>query len=86
MKYRAEGRLSIYMDESCILPSHVSGKSWSDDSINGVHIPLAKGDRLIIIYAEGENGFESNTLTMWKAGKYLGNFHEQRQLCLMAKR
>lgn len=47
-KYRAEGRPIIYTDESYIDSTHVSGKSWSDDSIAGVATPVSKGARLIL--------------------------------------
>lgn len=60
-RLRKQGRPIIYMDETYILSSHTSSKAWSDDSSEGLHCPVSKGDRLIIVHAGGENGFVENT-------------------------
>lgn len=75
-KYREEKRPIVYMDESYVCTSHVSGKSWSDGSFNGLHTPISKGDRLIIVHAGGEEGFVPNALAMWKAGIKSGDYHD----------
>jgi hypothetical protein len=76
-RFRKEGRQIIYMDESYILSSHVSGKSWSDDSKEGLHCPVSKGDRLIIVHAGGENGFVKDALLMWQSRASTGDYHNQ---------
>jgi transposase len=76
-RYREEGRPVVYMDESYVLSSHVAGKIWADTSGKGLHAPVSKGDRLIIIHAGGEKGFVPNALTMWKAGQSSGDYHHQ---------
>ncbi|GBP67916.1 hypothetical protein EVAR_97708_1 [Eumeta japonica] len=50
---REEGKNIIYMDESYIHTSHISGKSWSDDSKLGLKKLVSEGERLIITRAEG---------------------------------
>lgn len=75
-QYREQGRPIIYLDESYILSSHVQKKSWSDGSNNGVHTPISKGERLIIIHAGGENGFIPNAFTCWKASSHSGDYHD----------
>ena len=42
------------MDETYINSSHVGGKVWSDDSSQGIHSPISKGDRMFIIHAGGK--------------------------------
>ena len=64
------------MDETYIHSSHVSGKVWSDDSSQGIHSPISKGDRMIIIHAGGEKGFIPGALTMWKASSSSGDYHK----------
>lgn len=74
--YREQGRPIIYLDETYVLSSHVSSLSWSDGSNNGVHIPISKGERLIIIHAGGEKGFVPNAFTCWKASSHSGDYHD----------
>lgn len=75
-KYRLERRPIVYMDESYVCTSHFSNKVWSDGTTNGVHTPISKGDRLVIVHAGGESGFVPNALAMWKAGKKTGDYHD----------
>jgi hypothetical protein len=58
-RFRREGECIIYMDESYILSSHTVGKSWSDENSEGLHFPVPKGERMIIIHAGGK-------LVSWK--------------------
>lgn len=74
--YREQGRPIIYLDESYILSSHVSNKTWSDGSNKGLHVPISKGERLIIIHAGGEKGFVPNAFTCWKASNHSGDYHD----------
>lgn len=57
-KYRLEKRPIVYMDESCVCTSHFSNKVWSDGTMNGIHTPVSKGDRLIIVHAGGVDLFQ----------------------------
>lgn len=75
-KCRLEGRPIVYMDESYVCTDHVSGKMWSDGSLNVLHTPISKGERLIVVHAGGEQGFVPNALAMWKAGKKTGDYHD----------
>ncbi|KAG8249048.1 hypothetical protein J6590_029398 [Homalodisca vitripennis] len=52
--YRDQGRPIIYLDESFILSSYVANQTWSDSSNEGLHEPISKGERLIIIHASGD--------------------------------
>lgn len=76
-QYRKEGRHIVYMDETYILSSHVTGNSWTDDTNEGLHQPVSKGDRLIIVHAGGENGFIPNSLLIWKSTQTSGDYHHQ---------
>lgn len=76
-KYRKEGRPIVYMDETYILSSHVTGNSWNDDTNEGLHQPISKGERLIIVHAGGENGFIPNALLIWKSTQASGDYHHQ---------
>lgn len=73
--YRRENATIVYLDETYVLSSHCSTKSWSDSSIEGLHVPINKGDRLIIIHAGGEIGFIPNALLTWKASSKSGDYH-----------
>ncbi|RZF32437.1 hypothetical protein LSTR_LSTR001901 [Laodelphax striatellus] len=75
-EFRAENRPIVYTDESYIDSAHVSGKGWFDDSLSGVAAQISKGERLIILHAGGEMGFIPNCLTMWKASKKTGDYHD----------
>lgn len=75
-KYRSENRPIVYMNESYVCTSHFANKVWSDVTSNGVHTPISKGERLIIVHAGGENGFVPNALAMWKAGIKSGDYHD----------
>lgn len=76
-RYREMKRPIVYMDESYIMATHVSSKSWTDDSVKGLFAPVSRGERLIIVNAGGEMGFIPNALLMWKAGKKGGDYHDQ---------
>jgi hypothetical protein len=41
-RFRNESRRIIYMDELYVLSSHVQRKSWSDNSLNGLHTHVNK--------------------------------------------
>jgi hypothetical protein len=63
----------FFMCESYILLTHTTKKSWCNESNEGLCVPIAKGDCLIIIHAGGEMGFIPNALLMWKVGLKQGN-------------
>ena len=75
--YRQQNRPIVYMDESYILSTHVAKRTWCDDSNEGLHAPISKGQRAIIIHAGGEMGFIPNALVIWKAGTVSGDNHDQ---------
>lgn len=75
-EYRLLKRPIVYTDESYIDSSHVSGKGWFEDTKEGVAAPISKGERLIFLHAGGEMGFIPNCLTMWKASKKTGDYHD----------
>jgi hypothetical protein len=45
-----------------------------------IHCPESKGGRLIMIQAEGENGFMENALLMWKPTSSTEDCHSQVNL------
>lgn len=67
-EYRKEGRNIIYTDETYIHSSHCQSKGWYDETLKGLIKPIAKGQRLIIVHAGGENGFITNGLLIFKSG------------------
>jgi hypothetical protein len=66
-QYRQENRPIIYTDETYIHSAHTTPYCWSDDSDKGVHVPVAKGRKLIIVHAGGEAGFVPNALLIFKS-------------------
>jgi hypothetical protein len=66
-QYRQENRLIIYTDETYTHSTHTTLYSWSDNRDKGVHVRIAKGQKLIIIYAGGEAGFVPNALLIFKS-------------------
>jgi hypothetical protein len=53
------------------------GRSWSDDSSEGLHCPVSKAQRLIMIHAGGKNDFVENAVFMWKANSNTRDYHSQ---------
>ncbi|KAJ8947626.1 hypothetical protein NQ318_002638 [Aromia moschata] len=76
-QYRQEGRPIIYMDETYIHASHTSKTTWVDNSIDGITKPIAKGSRLIILNAGGEDGFIPNAYVRWKSTCNTGDYHNE---------
>ena len=68
-KVQIRGLPIVYMDESYVLTSYVSSKIWSDGSTNGLHTPISKGERLIIVQAGGDQGFVPNALICGKLAR-----------------
>jgi hypothetical protein len=71
MQYRREGRNIVYTDETYIHASHTTSHEWSDGSHKGLHKPIAKGKRLIIVHAGNQTGFVENGLLIFTSGKYV---------------
>lgn len=69
LKFRAQGRPIVYIDETYIHSSHTQPKSWYDQTNLGLHKPVSKGERLIILHAGGEMGFINDALLIFKSGK-----------------
>ncbi|XP_054266927.1 uncharacterized protein LOC128989093 [Macrosteles quadrilineatus] len=78
VEFKSKLKGKVLIDESYIDSAHVSGKGWSDDTLvsAGVAAPISKGERLIFLHAGGEMGFIPNCLTMWKASKKTGDYHD----------
>jgi hypothetical protein len=56
---------------------HTTPYSWSDDSDKGVHVPVAKGWKLITVHAGGEAGFAPNALLIFKSNSRTGDYHDE---------
>ena len=50
------GYTIVYTDETYINSSHSVTKAWQSES-TGLHIPLSKGDRIIVVHAGTNKGF-----------------------------
>lgn len=74
-KFRSEGRPIIYTDETYVHTSHVSNKSWSDSTNEGLHKPTSKGSRFIVVHAGGKTGFVPNALLVYKSHQTTGDYH-----------
>lgn len=77
LRYRREKRPIIYMDETYIHSSHTQAKSWNDNSNEGLHVPISKGQRLIIVHAGGEEGFVANAYLKFKSNTKSGDYHSE---------
>ncbi|XP_075217809.1 cell adhesion molecule Dscam1-like [Lycorma delicatula] len=51
-------------------------ESWSDGIVVDLHVPINKGDHLIVIHAGGEIDFILNTSLTWKASSKSGNYDD----------
>ncbi|KAG8239482.1 hypothetical protein J437_LFUL018990 [Ladona fulva] len=59
-RFREEGRLIIYTDETYIHLSHTTPFQWKSDDKEGIKAPVSKGQRLIIVHGgKWRNGFHS---------------------------
>lgn len=76
-QYREEMRPIIYMDETYIHSSHTHAKSWNDNSNEGLHAPISKGQRVIIVNAGGENGFIQNAYLKFRSNTKSGDYHSE---------
>lgn len=76
-EYREKKRPIIYMDETYIHSSHTHLKSWNDNTNEGLHKPVSKGQRLILVHAGGENGFIENAYLKFKSNSKSGDYHSQ---------
>lgn len=56
---------------------HTKPCSWNDESTEGLHAPIGKGPRLIIVNALGESGFLQNALLIFKSGSTSGDYHKE---------
>jgi hypothetical protein len=50
----------------------------ADDSDKGIHVPLAKGRKLIIAHAGGECGFFTNALIIFKSNSKIGEVAQRK--------
>jgi transposase len=76
-QYKKENRLLMYTDETYIHSTHTTQYSWSDVSDKSVHVPVAKGRKLIIAHAGGEAGFVPNALLIFKSNSKTCDFHDE---------
>lgn len=76
-QYREENRPIIYIDETYINSSHTTPRAWSDESVHGLHAPIGKGPRLIVVNALSESGFLPNSLLIFKSGSTSGDYHKE---------
>jgi hypothetical protein len=56
-RYRNEERPIIYTDETYIHSSHTKEHAWGDCTNAGHLGPVQKGQRVVILHADSENGF-----------------------------
>jgi hypothetical protein len=76
-KFRRDGRVTVYSDETYIHSSHTTKKSWSDDTPQGCMAPPSKGQRLIIVHAGMEKGFIPGALLIFKSNQTTGDYRKE---------
>jgi len=72
---REQGRPVVYMDETYIQASHSPRKGWQSEEIKH-HVPIGKGERLIIVHAGSETGFVPNAGLIFKSKSKSGDYHD----------
>ena len=66
-KYRREGRLIIYLDETWLNAHHSLAKCWIDnDGAGGFPVKSGKGGRVIILHAGWEHGWIPGACLVFK--------------------
>jgi hypothetical protein len=65
--YRNE-HLIIYTYEMYVHSSHTKEHAWGHGTNAGSLARVSKGQRVIIVYADSENGFTPNALLTFKSG------------------
>ena len=76
-KFREEGRTVVYQDETYIHSSRTLPYTWNDQiQPGGYAVPVAKGQRLIIVHAGSQYGFVPNTLLIFKSNQKTGDYHD----------
>ncbi|XP_056629839.1 uncharacterized protein LOC130440599 [Diorhabda sublineata] len=87
-KFEEEGRKIYYLDETWVNAGHTVNKVWTDTTIlsardafirglsTGLKNPTGKGQRLIILHIDSENGFVEKRLDMFQSKK-TGDYHEE---------
>lgn len=76
-RFREENRPIVYMDETYIHSTHTHAYSWNDNSNEGFHKPVSKGQRLIIVNAGGAGGFVKNAYLKFKSQTKSGDYHSE---------
>lgn len=76
-QFREEGRNIIYTDETYVHTTHISSKTWTDNSNEGMRRPISKGSRFIIVHAGGKRGFVDGALLVYKAHQTTGDYHKE---------
>lgn len=71
-RFRNEGRPIVYLDKSYKHSTYIQSQLWADESNNGLRFPISKGDRLIIIRAGGEKGFNTKSFKDMESLNSLG--------------
>ena len=85
-KFLEEGRPIIYTDETYIHTSHASRKAWRSNETS-VNVPIAKGDRCIIVDAGSEGGFVKGAQLIYDgnstSGDYYGEMNSEKFIGLL---
>ena len=75
MRFRSEGRVIVYIDETYINASHCIPKTWYGPNGEGIKAPLSRGRRWIIVHAGSAEGFVNDGLLIFKSGSQSGDYH-----------
>ena len=87
-KYRKEGKIIYYMDETWVNAGHTKEKIWQDKTVisakyaflnglsTGLRNPTGKGKRLIVVHIGSEKGFVDNGLWVFESHS-TKEYHEE---------
>jgi hypothetical protein len=75
-KFRTDGHVIVYSDETYIHSSCTTKKAWSDDTPHACMAPTSKGQRLSFVRAGTEKGFTPGALLMFKSNQTTGDYHK----------
>ena len=76
-KFRRQGLNIVYMDETWIDTSYTAKYCWQSDNEAGIHEPISRGQRLIVVHAGGKSGFVDGALLIYKAASTSGDYHSE---------
>ena len=67
----------VYIDETWVDTSYTAKFCWQSPEMDGIRIPVSKGQRLIIVHGGSSEGFVPGALLIYKASASTGDYHHE---------